>query len=156
MDSPQHQESSLHNHETKGSKKNRDKLTLDHLAESAILSPPVLAPVSQPKHQWYERAHPLAVFDAFWLSNKDQEVSIHISLVERSNEAFRSQFWLRIGSICEDQDNRNSEEEAELEVLGLISNDVGRLLMPVGCDWVALETIDPNEHYVVTYLQNIL
>mmetsp|Transcript_4342 Transcript_4342/g.4495 ORF Transcript_4342/g.4495 Transcript_4342/m.4495 type:complete len:245 (-) Transcript_4342:4-738(-) len=68
MDSPQHQESSLHNHETKGSKKNRDKLTLDHLAESAILSPPVLAPVSQPKHQWYERAHPLAVFDAFWLT----------------------------------------------------------------------------------------
>jgi hypothetical protein len=75
MDDFQHQGSGLHNHEIKGPKKYRDKLSLDHSAEinSGILSPSV-ASVSQPKHQWYERAHPLAVFDAFWLSNKDQEV----------------------------------------------------------------------------------
>jgi hypothetical protein len=96
--------------------------------------------------------------------------------LERTNESFRSQFWLRIGSVCEDH-KKDTEEEAELEILGtnvesmnikkkgvfiyifnhslrifsfeffmnfyvgLISNDVGRLLMPTGCDWVALETV---------------
>lgn len=76
LEESQQQENSLHSHETKGSRKIRDKLILDHLAEinSGITSPPV-APVPLTKHQWFERVHPLAVFDAFWLSNKEQEVS---------------------------------------------------------------------------------
>ena len=109
-----------------------------------------------PRRVWHDFVHPLAIYEATWLSDQTHDVSIHISLLER-RIGTRSQFWLRIGSVTTKQSVENDEEEdSELEVLGLITNEVGKRLMPPGKDWVDLHAISPNEHYVLTYLQNIL
>ena len=110
-----------------------------------------------PRRVWHDFVHPLAIYEATWLSDQTHDVSIHISLLER-RLGTRSQFWLRIGSVTTKQTTVDNEEEddSELEVLGLITNEVGKRLMPPGKDWVDLHVISPNEHYVLTYLQNIL
>ena len=98
----------------------------------------VIPPVP-PKQVWNDIIHPLAIYDANWLPSSHQETSIHISLLERKLNTTKSQFWLRIGSVsvlphCD-------EVESELDVLGYISNDVGRLLTPTAKDWVDLQSV---------------
>ena len=99
----------------------------------------MIIPPVPPKQIWNDIIYPLAVYDAAWLPCHHQETSIHISLLERKLNSTRSQYWLRIGSVS--VLTHNQDAEGELDVLGFISNDVGRLLTPTGKDWVDLQSV---------------
>lgn len=71
----QQQDLSVHNDEFKESIKNSDTMKLKFLEDTKVVPPPVAAPLAAPKSQWYDKVHPLAVFDAYWLSREGQEVS---------------------------------------------------------------------------------
>jgi len=120
-----------------------------------------------------ERVFPLAAFEAAWLQTSARTYAVHLSLVERKL-ASRSQFWLRVGvvptkartqhtprsplaSIFDDDEPKDDEDgEEDLQVVGWLTNDVGRRLLPPGQEWVDLDSITPKEHYVLTYLQRVL
>ena len=120
-----------------------------------------------------ERVFPLAAFEAAWLRTNERTYAVHLSLVERKL-ASRSQFWLRVGVVAtkaqtqrtprspvssifsgKEEDAADDEEE-DLQVVGWLTNDVGRRLLPPGQDWVDLDSITPKEHYILTYLQRVL
>lgn len=111
---------------------------------------PIHIPIPpKPKPVWTDTIHPLAVYEATWLQSdsNQKETSIHISLIERKCNSFESQFWLRIGSVSVySQDNES--EESELEVLGFLSNDVAKLLITPGKEWVDLNKVGKKKKYI--------
>lgn len=94
--------------------------------------------------------HPLAVYEATWLTAPGY--TVHISLMDRSNGGDASRFFLRVGSVLE-HPNGTAED---LQVLAVLQNDVGHLLTPPLQYWIDLNVINVNEYYMGTFLQQSL
>ena len=103
--------------------------------------------------------HPLAVYDASWLTTPGY--TVHVSLVDRAFKGGAensSRFFLRVGVVREpalgvadlDPDARDS---CTLQVLEVLQNDSGKLLTPPLQYWVDLGVIQVDEYYMGVFLQ---
>jgi hypothetical protein len=100
---------------------------------------------------------PIAVYEAVWI--KTFPVIVHMTLVEHIVRKTRKAYWLRVGVIYdvskspradtglrEDEaspieEGSEKDGDGELQVLTVLSNDVGRLIMDQPANWVDLHAV---------------
>ena len=102
-----------------------------------------------------ESLTPIAVYDAVWIPFAS--VLIHMTLIEQSMSKAKNVYWIRVGAVYEstldpsDVDSSllergDGSDEAEnagqqLQVLAVLSNEVGRLIIDQTDDWVDLAAV---------------